>query len=52
MNLLNLELTIDEANLVLKGLNELPYKESNNLIQKIVQEAEKQLKPAVSSKPT
>ena len=39
---MNLELTIEEANLVLAGLLELPAKMSMQLIQKIHQQAQEQ----------
>ena len=39
---MNLELTIEEANLVLAGLLELPAKVSMQLIQKIHQQAQEQ----------
>ena len=39
---MNLELTIEEANLVLAGLLELPAKMSMQLIQKIHKQAQEQ----------
>ena len=39
---MNLELTLEEANLVLAGLLELPAKMSMQLIQKIHQQAQEQ----------
>ena len=39
---MNLELTLEEANLVLAGLLELPAKVSMQLIQKIHQQAREQ----------
>jgi hypothetical protein len=43
--LIKLELTIEETNLLLAGLEELPVKKSINLINKIVKEAQDQTKP-------
>ena len=41
---LNLELTVQEVNILLTSLSEMPYKISNNLIQKITEQSESQLK--------
>jgi len=40
----NFELSILDLNVILKGLKELPYKESNGLIQFIIDSYEKQAK--------
>jgi len=37
------ELTIEEANIILAALQELPHKLVNNIIQKIIQQANNQL---------
>jgi hypothetical protein len=42
---LNFTLTIEEANLVLAGLQELPAKVANPLTQKIQEQAREQLQP-------
>ena len=41
----NLDFTVEELNLILKGLGELPAKESMNMIAKIQGSASKQLNP-------
>lgn len=40
--MIKLELTVDETNAIINSLAELPYKLSNDLIQKIVQQARPQ----------
>ena len=47
MKKLNLELTVDQVNLLLKGLSELPFKESSSLISEIQAQAAPQLQPIV-----
>lgn len=42
---LNFTLTIEEANLVLAGLQELPAKVANPLTQKLQEQARQQLQP-------
>ena len=42
MIMIELKLTVDEINLVLRGLNELPAKESLLLILKLQNEGQKQ----------
>ena len=42
---INLDFTVEELNLILKGLGELPAKDSMHMIAKIQQEAGKQLNP-------
>lgn len=39
---ITLDLSIDEANTIITGLRELPYKVAEPLIKKIVEEAKKQ----------
>ena len=46
---LTLELTLDEVNLVLAGLGELPAKTSLGVIDKVRSQAVGQLKPAQGS---
>lgn len=43
MNSIDLNLSIEEANLILEGLGELPYARVFQLIQKIQQQAQQQL---------
>jgi len=38
----NFEFTVMELNVIIKGLKELPYKESNSIIERIIEEYEKQ----------
>ncbi|WP_010585583.1 hypothetical protein [Schlesneria paludicola] len=40
---LNFQLTLNEVNLILAALSELPFKVSHGLIQKLRQEAEQQV---------
>jgi hypothetical protein len=42
---ITLTLTIDQTNLILKGLAELPFKESSSLILTIKNTADEQLAP-------
>lgn len=42
----NFELNFVELNTIVKGLKELPYKESNSIIDKLIAEYEKQAKEA------
>ena len=44
MEELKIVLSLDEVNLVLGGLSELPYKSVNGVINKITSQAESQLK--------
>lgn len=44
MNMVKLELTTDEVNIILAGLGELPAKHSINLLIKVQQQAQEQLK--------
>ena len=44
MNKITLELTIEECNLILQGLGELPAKMSLVMIQKIQSQAQSQMK--------
>lgn len=44
----NLELTLDEVNVVLAGLGELPAKTSLNVIDKVRSQAVSQLQPATA----
>lgn len=48
--ILKLELTVQEVNILLQGLGELPAKISIQLISKINQQAQEQLKPGESDK--
>lgn len=48
---LTLELTLDEVNLVLAGLGELPAKTSLGVIDKVRSQAVGQLKPAQGDAP-
>ena len=41
--LITLKITVEEANLILAGLQELPAKVSNPLTNKLVQQAQEQL---------
>jgi hypothetical protein len=41
---ISLTVTLEEANLILASLQELPHKLVNNLIQNLVQQAQSQLK--------
>jgi hypothetical protein len=41
--IIQFELTLDEANLILAALQELPHKAVNTLIQKIVQQGNSQV---------
>ena len=45
-----LELTLDEINIILAGLGELPAKQSINLIIKIQQQAQAQIKAKEDNK--
>ena len=47
---ITLTLTIEQANLILKGLGELPFKESADLIIKIKNTADEQLNPPEETK--
>lgn len=40
---LNFQMTLNEVNLILAALSELPFKVSHNLIHKVRQEAESQV---------
>jgi hypothetical protein len=42
--MITLELTLEETNMVLSALAELPFRVSNQLIQKVQEQANKQLK--------
>ena len=42
---INLDLSLDEINLILNGLGELPAKASMGVIQKIQQQAQQQVVP-------
>lgn len=45
----NFSLTIDEVNLALNGLAELPFKVANPIVQKLMQQYQEQLpKPAAN----
>jgi len=46
MEKLKIELTVEEVNLVLNSLSELPFKITNEIINNIKTQAENQLKPA------
>ena len=48
---LNFKLTIEEVNLVLQGLGELPAKLSMNLIQSIQEQAASQMQPTMEEAP-
>jgi len=41
--LITLELTVEEANIILEGLQELPAKKANPLTQKLLKQAQDQL---------
>lgn len=41
----NVEVTLDELNLVLAGLAELPYKASSPIIQNLVEQYQKAIAP-------
>lgn len=43
---LKFELTLDEANVILKALGQLPYEAVESLIPKLKEQGESQLKPA------
>ena len=43
---LNLMVTVDEANMVLGALSNLPYGQVNQLIPKLQQQCESQLRPS------
>ena len=45
MEELKISLTIDEINIVLTGLSELPHKMVNSVISKIISQSQLQLKP-------
>lgn len=45
MQTFNLTLTLDELNLLITGLGELPFKISNPMVQKIHQQVQSQVKP-------
>lgn len=47
---LNFQFTVSETQLILKGLSELPFKESADLIQKIQMTANKQLTDTIKKK--
>jgi hypothetical protein len=47
---LTFEVSIDEANLLLAGLQELPAKVANPLTQKLQEQAKEQLQPKEDSK--
>ena len=49
MEELKIELTVEEINILLSALNELPFKTVNGLIFKIKNQAEAQLTPAPSA---
>lgn len=40
METFNLTLTVDQLNLIIAGLSELPFKTSSGLIQEIIQQVE------------
>jgi hypothetical protein len=50
MNSINLNLSIDEANLVLESLGEMPYRRVYELVVKIQQQASEQLKAPQAKK--
>jgi hypothetical protein len=43
---INIQLTVDEINMILAALQELPAKVCNPLTKKIVEQAEPQVKPS------
>lgn len=49
--ILNLSLTLNETNIIMQGLGELPAKVSIELINKIQMQAKPQLEPVIPSTP-
>lgn len=47
---ITITVTLSDADLIIKGLNELPYKESAGLIQNVISQAQKQLADTTKSK--
>lgn len=52
MNKLQIDLTVEEANLVLEALGDLPYKRVANLIASIQEQAQQQLQSGGVQAPT
>jgi len=48
---INLSVTVQEADIILKALSELPLKESGNLYMSIQAQAQAQLQPQLQQKP-